>query len=81
MFQNVFLLYLQNIDCIVRWLLCFECAHFVWTFLIIIVIIIISSSSSSSSSSNDVFSVHAMKAYRRSRGIAPLILNLGTRWR
>jgi len=27
------------------------------------------------------FSVYTMKAYRRSRGIAPLILNLGTRWR
>ena len=25
--------------------------------------------------------VHAIKAYRGSRGIAPLILNLGTRWR
>jgi len=29
----------------------------------------------------DVFSVHFMKAYRRSGGIAPLILNLGTRLR
>jgi hypothetical protein len=27
-----------------------------------------------------VIPVHAMKAYRRSRGIAPRILNLGTRW-
>ena len=27
------------------------------------------------------FPVHAMKAFMRSRGIAPLILNLGTRWR
>jgi hypothetical protein len=25
--------------------------------------------------------VHAMKAYWRSRGIAPLILNLSTRWK
>jgi hypothetical protein len=25
--------------------------------------------------------VHAMKAYRRSRGIAALILNLSTRWK
>jgi hypothetical protein len=25
--------------------------------------------------------VHAMKAHRGSRGIAPLILNFGTRWR
>jgi hypothetical protein len=25
--------------------------------------------------------VHAVKAYRGTRGIAPLILNLGTRWR
>jgi len=28
-----------------------------------------------------VVPVHAMKIYRRSRGIAPLILNLGTRLR
>jgi hypothetical protein len=28
-----------------------------------------------------VFLVHAMKAHRVSRGTAPLILNLGTRWR
>jgi hypothetical protein len=28
-----------------------------------------------------VFPVHAMKAYRRNAGRAPLILNLGTRWR
>jgi hypothetical protein len=28
-----------------------------------------------------IFPVHAMKAYRVSRGIAPLILNLCTRWR
>jgi hypothetical protein len=28
-----------------------------------------------------IFSVHAMKAYSGSRGIAPLILNLSTRWR
>ena len=27
------------------------------------------------------FTVQAMKAYRAPRGIAPLILNLGTRWR
>jgi hypothetical protein len=27
-----------------------------------------------------VVSVLTVKAYRRSRGIAPLILNLGTRW-
>jgi hypothetical protein len=27
------------------------------------------------------FSVHAMKAYRRIIGVAPLIINLGTRWR
>jgi hypothetical protein len=27
------------------------------------------------------FPVHAMKACRRRRGIAPLILNLSTRWR
>jgi len=27
------------------------------------------------------FSAHIMKADRRSRGVAPLILNLGTRWR
>ena len=26
-------------------------------------------------------SVHDMKAYRGSRGIAPLVINLGTRWR
>jgi hypothetical protein len=26
------------------------------------------------------FLVHAMKVYRGSRGIVPLILNLGTRW-
>jgi hypothetical protein len=26
-------------------------------------------------------SVHAMMEYRESRGTAPLILNLGTRWR
>jgi hypothetical protein len=25
--------------------------------------------------------VHAMKAHRRARGIAPLILNLSTRWK
>jgi hypothetical protein len=25
--------------------------------------------------------VHVMKAYRENRGIAPLILNLGARWR
>jgi hypothetical protein len=29
----------------------------------------------------EVFPVHAMRAYRGSRGIAPLILNLSTRWR
>jgi hypothetical protein len=29
----------------------------------------------------EVFPIHAMNAYRRSRAIAPLILNLGTRWR
>ena len=29
----------------------------------------------------EVVAVHAMKAYRGSRGKAPLILNLGTRWR
>jgi hypothetical protein len=28
-----------------------------------------------------VFPVRAIEAYRRSRGIAPLILNLNTRWR
>jgi hypothetical protein len=28
-----------------------------------------------------VVAVHSMKAYRNSRGIAALILNLGTRWR
>jgi hypothetical protein len=28
---------------------------------------------------DEVVRVHAMKAYRGSRGIAPLILNLGTR--
>jgi hypothetical protein len=28
-----------------------------------------------------VFPVHAMRVYRGSRGIAPTILNLGTRWR
>ena len=28
-----------------------------------------------------VVCVHTMKAYRRSRGIAPLIHNLGSRWR
>ena len=28
-----------------------------------------------------VFTVHAMKAYKRRRGIAPLILQVGTRWR
>jgi hypothetical protein len=28
-----------------------------------------------------VFLVHAMKAYRRSRGIASFVLNLGTRWK
>jgi hypothetical protein len=27
------------------------------------------------------FRVYALKAYRRSRGIAPLILNLDARWR
>ena len=27
------------------------------------------------------FPIHAIKVYRWSRGIAPLILNLGTRWR
>jgi hypothetical protein len=27
------------------------------------------------------FPLHAMKAYKGSRGIAPLIINLGTRWR
>jgi hypothetical protein len=27
------------------------------------------------------FAVYAMKAYKESRGIAALILNLGTRWR
>jgi hypothetical protein len=29
----------------------------------------------------EIVSVHAMKAYTRGRGIAPLILNLGDRWR
>ena len=29
----------------------------------------------------EVFSVHAMKAYRCSGGIAPLIINFGTRWK
>jgi hypothetical protein len=29
----------------------------------------------------EVFPVHAMKAYRGRRGIAPLLLNLSTRWR
>jgi len=29
----------------------------------------------------NIFFVHAMKPYRWRRGIAPLILNLGTRWR
>jgi hypothetical protein len=29
----------------------------------------------------DFTSVHAMKSYRGSRGITPLILNLGTGWR
>ena len=29
----------------------------------------------------EVVRVHAMKAYRGIRGIDPLILNLGTRWR
>jgi hypothetical protein len=29
----------------------------------------------------EVFPVQAVKAYGGSRGIAPLILNLGTRWR
>jgi len=28
-----------------------------------------------------VVSVHATKAYRGSRGVLPLILNLGTKWR
>jgi hypothetical protein len=28
-----------------------------------------------------IFPVHAMKAHRDSRGTAPLILNVGTRWR
>jgi hypothetical protein len=28
-----------------------------------------------------VFPVHAMKVYRESKGMAPLILNLSTRWR
>jgi hypothetical protein len=28
-----------------------------------------------------ILPVHAVKAYRWSRGTAPLILNLGTRWR
>jgi hypothetical protein len=28
-----------------------------------------------------IFPVYAMQTYKRSRGIAPLILNLGTRWR
>jgi hypothetical protein len=27
------------------------------------------------------FSIHVIKTYRGSRGIAPLILNLGTRWK
>jgi hypothetical protein len=27
------------------------------------------------------FAVHAMRAYRRIRGITPLIPNLGSRWR
>jgi hypothetical protein len=29
----------------------------------------------------EVFLVHAMKAYRGSRGVAPFILNFGTEWR
>ena len=29
----------------------------------------------------NVFPVHAIKAYRRSGGLAPLIFNLGTKWR
>jgi hypothetical protein len=28
-----------------------------------------------------VFPVHAMKTYRGSRGVTPVILSLGTRWR
>ena len=28
----------------------------------------------------NVIPIHAMKAYRRSSGTAPLILNLGARW-
>jgi len=28
-----------------------------------------------------VFPVHAITAYRQSKGIVPLILNLGTGWR
>jgi hypothetical protein len=30
---------------------------------------------------SEVVPVHNMKAYRRSKNIAPFILNLGTRWR
>jgi hypothetical protein len=30
---------------------------------------------------SEVVHVHAMKAYKESRGRAPLILNPGTRWR
>lgn len=33
------------------------------------------------SKEGNVFLLHAMKAYRDSRGIAPLILKLDTRWR
>ena len=32
-------------------------------------------------SEDNIFIVHAMKEYRGSRGITPLILDIGTRWR
>jgi Na+/H+-dicarboxylate symporter len=35
----------------------------------------------SSSSSSKVVPVYATKAYKRSQGIAPLLLNPGTKWR
>ena len=42
-----------------------------WTFIITI----------SSSSKGKVVPVHSIKAYRGRRGIAPLILNIGTKWK
>jgi len=62
-----FLLYLPYIHCIKVFSMCWTLSDFVWALLI-------------NNNDDNVFPVHAMKAYRGSIGMAPLILNLGTRW-